>query len=38
VPESPASERVSPNDRLRQKLLQRIKLIESRMEKRLHEA
>jgi hypothetical protein len=31
-------EHLNPNERLKQKLLQRIQLIESRMEKRLHEA
>jgi hypothetical protein len=33
-----APEKLSPKERLKQKLLQRIQVIESRMEKRLHEA
>jgi hypothetical protein len=33
-----AAEHLTPNERLRQKLLQRVQKIESHMEERLHEA
>jgi exonuclease VII large subunit len=35
---SAAAEHLTPNERLRQKLLQRVQKIESHMEERLHEA